>query len=71
MEKLILKCGRFLPREGLDSTVRLRSMEQYLAKLTEELEYTAAELDRTLRELGRISREAEGTAIAVGKEETV
>lgn len=71
MEKLILKCGRFLPREGLDSSARLRSMEQYLAKLTEELEYTAAELDRTLRELERLSREAEGSASAVGKEGTV
>lgn len=39
MAKLTLRCGRFIPPAAGDTEGRLRSMERYLARLTEELEH--------------------------------
>ncbi|MBQ3507927.1 MAG: hypothetical protein IJA91_05185 [Clostridia bacterium] len=50
MEKLILKCGRFVPASEEDSVGRIRAVEAYLSRLTEELEYLLAELDRVQRD---------------------
>ncbi len=51
MEKLILKCGRYLPPASGDTESRVRLMEVYVSKLTEELEHLVEELDRTLAAL--------------------
>ncbi|MBQ9151094.1 MAG: hypothetical protein IJX72_02495 [Clostridia bacterium] len=50
MEKLILKCGRFIPTAEGDAMTRILAMETYLSRLTDELEYLLSELDRTLGE---------------------
>lgn len=39
MAKLTLRCGRFIPPAAGDTEGRLRSLERYLARLTEELEH--------------------------------
>ena len=67
MEKLILKCGRYVSPAVGDSDGRVRLMERYLARLTEELEYTVAEIGRTLAELDALCgvlREGAGTVVA-------
>ena len=48
MEKLILTCGRFVPTVGGDEAERIRGLEAYLVRLTEELELIISELGRTL-----------------------
>lgn len=51
MEKLILTCGRFLPPSGGDSEARVRAMEAYVARLSEELEILLGETGRMLEAL--------------------
>lgn len=48
MEKLILTCGRFVPAAGEGEAARIKGMEDYLSRLTEELELLFSELGRTL-----------------------
>ncbi len=49
MEKLILQCGRYVPSEEGDVLLRLRALEMYTARLTEELEHLLAQMDPVLR----------------------
>ena len=51
MEKLILSCGRFVPAVGGDEGARVKGLEEYLVRLTEELELMLSELGRTLDRL--------------------
>ena len=57
MEKLILKCGRYIPSAAADTESRVRGMEAYLSKLTEELEFLMGELDRAMKILGSAAAE--------------
>jgi hypothetical protein len=45
MEKLILRCGRYVSPAVGDTETRVRLMEAYLAELSRELEYLLGELD--------------------------
>ena len=45
MEKLILKCGRYVPQAAGDTETRVRAVEAYLAVLTAELELLVGEMD--------------------------
>ena len=47
MEKLILTCGRFLPPSAGDSETRVKAMEAYLARMSEELEVLLGEMGAT------------------------
>lgn len=38
MEKLILRCGRYMPPASGDAEARVRLLERYVARLSEELE---------------------------------
>ena len=51
MEKLILTCGRYIPPSAGDSEIRVRAMEAYLARLSEELEILLGEAGRMLEAL--------------------
>lgn len=51
MEKLILSCGRYIPMSAGDSEIRIRALEAYLARLSEELEILLGETGRTLNAL--------------------
>ena len=64
MEKLILKCGRFMPPAAGDGESRVRLMEAYLAKLSEELEFLVGELDRALADLEEAVTEGDGLTVA-------
>ena len=57
MEKLILKCGRYIPSAAADTESRVKEMEAYLSRLTEELEFLMGELDRVLEALGSAAAE--------------
>ncbi len=46
MEKLILKCGRFVPSGSGSVEQRVAHIETYLGRLTEELEHLLGELER-------------------------
>ena len=46
MEKLILKCGRFVPSASGSMEQRVARMEAYLGRMTEELEHLLGELER-------------------------
>ena len=50
MEKLILKCGRFVPAGEGDVLIRVRTLEAHLSRLTEELECLLAALDEALKD---------------------
>ena len=43
MEKLILSCGRYIPQAAENTEARVRAMEAYLARLSEELEVLLGE----------------------------
>ena len=45
MEKLILRCGRYVPPTVADAETRVRLLERYLARLSEELEHMVGELE--------------------------
>ena len=49
MEKLILQCGRYVPSDEGDALLRVRALEAYIARLTEELEHLLAQMDPVLR----------------------
>lgn len=51
MDKLILPCGRYIPRFAGDTEIRLRAMEAYLARLSEELEVLLGETTQALASL--------------------
>jgi hypothetical protein len=68
MEKLILKCGRYIPSAAADTESRVRGMEVYLSKLTEELEFLMGELDRTLEALGSAAAEETALTAAVSSD---
>lgn len=72
MEKLILKCGRYIPPVAGDAESRVKSLETYLARLTQELEFLVGELDRVLEALGSGSSEetsAETVILSENREE--
>lgn len=46
MERLILTCGRYAPVTAGDTQARVKAMEAYLARLSEELERLMEELSR-------------------------
>ena len=48
MDKLILPCGRYIPQFSGDAEIRLRAMEAYLARLSEELEVLLGETAKAL-----------------------
>ena len=48
MEKLILSCGRYIPLSAGDAESRVRAMESYLARMSEELEVLLGEMGSTL-----------------------
>ena len=43
MEKMILSCGRYIPQAAGNSESHIRSMEAYLARMSEELEVLLGE----------------------------
>lgn len=47
MEKLILSCGRYIPLSAGDAESRVRAMEAYLARMSEELEVLLGEMGAT------------------------
>ena len=64
MEKLILKCGRYVPQAAGDTETRVRAVEAYLAVLTEELELLVGEMDKALETLMTLLAERDGLAAA-------
>ena len=48
MEKLILKCGRYITPAVEDVEYSVKLMEAYLSMVTEELEFLVGEMDRAL-----------------------
>lgn len=72
MEKLILKCGRYIPPAAGDAEQRVKSLESYLAGLTQELEFLVGELDRTLEAMGSAAAHetaAEAVILSENREE--
>lgn len=51
MEKLILTCGRYIPQSAGDGETRVRAVEAYLARLSEELELLLGDTGRALEAL--------------------
>lgn len=51
MEQLILTCGRFIPVSGGGAEARIKAMEDYLARLSEEMELLVSELGRAVESL--------------------
>ena len=62
MEKLILSCGRFAPQSGEDTEARVRAMESYLARMSEELEFLMGRLG------GGAAAESASALTATGEE---
>jgi hypothetical protein len=58
VEKLILKCGRFVSPPETDEQARLRALEVYLAHFTSEMEFLLAEMQRTLDRVATSEKEA-------------
>ena len=56
MEKMILSCGRYIPLAAGDSDTRIRAMEAYLARLSEEMEVLLAETAAALATLKTAQR---------------
>lgn len=72
MEKLILKCGRYIPSATGDAEHRVKHLESYLAGLTQELEFLVGELDHTLEALGSAAAHetaAEAVILSENREE--
>ena len=68
MEKLILKCGRYIPSAAADTESRVKEMEAYLSRLTEELEFLMGELDRAMKILGSAAAEETVLTAAVSSD---
>lgn len=64
MEKLILKCGRYMPSAAGDTESRVKLLEAYLSGLTQELEFLVEELDRVLQAQGMFATVGDGVAEA-------
>ena len=58
MEKLILKCGRFVSPPETDEQIRLRALEVYLSLFTSEMEFLLAEMQKTLDRVATSEKEA-------------
>ncbi len=58
MEKLILKCGRFVASAETDEQTRLRTLEAYLALFTSEMEFLLPEMQKALDQLAAAEKEA-------------
>ena len=58
MEKLILKCGRFVSPSETDEQIRLRALEVYLSLFTSEMEFLLAEMQKTLDCVATSEKEA-------------
>ncbi len=71
MERLILKCGRYIPRADTDADTRIRALEAHLAALTSELEYMLAEMDATLDLLETTLKVKESQATATYEEVSI
>ena len=59
MEKLILPCGRYIPRLAGDTEARVQAMESYLARLGEELEVLLGETAKALEDLRSVQKQPE------------
>jgi pilus assembly protein TadC len=64
MEKLILACGRYAPMTVGDTESRVRAVEAYLSRLTEELELLVEEMDKTLDALEALIIQRDGIQTA-------
>ena len=51
MEKLILKCGRFVAAAEADEQTRLGALESYLALFASEMEFLLPEMQKALDRL--------------------
>ena len=58
MERLILRCGRYVPSEAGDAALRVQTLENYVARLTEELEHLLAQMDPVLQAAETAGEEA-------------
>ena len=70
MEKLILACGRYIPPSSENLEFRVRAVEAYLTRLTEELELLVGEMDRALDALETLLTErdrAEAASVSDGE----
>ena len=56
MEKLILSCGRYIPSAAGNVETRIRAMEAYLARLSEELEVLLSETSAALDALKAVQK---------------
>jgi len=56
MEKLILSCGRYIPSAAGNAETRIRAMEAYLARLSEELEVLLSETSVALDALKAVQK---------------
>lgn len=59
MEKLTLSCGRYAPQTGDTVEARVRAMENYLARLSEEMEFLVAQMEGLRRMTADAAREEE------------
>lgn len=66
MEKLILPCGRYIPQFAGDTETRVRAMEGYLARLSEELEVLLGETAKALDTLQAVQNSL--AAVGVNRE---
>lgn len=66
MEKLKLTCGRYLPSSTGTAEVRLAILEEYVSRLSAELEFRLDEAGRTLETLAS----GNGTAEAASTDAT-
>lgn len=64
MEKLILKCGRYITPAVEDVEYRVKLMEAYLSMVTEELEFLVGEMDRALNAFEQAIVERDGLVAA-------
>ena len=70
MEKLILACGRYIPPSSENLEFRVRAVEAYLTRLSEELEILVGEMDRALDALETLLTErdrAEAASVSDGE----
>lgn len=70
MEKLILACGRYIPPTSESMDTRIRAVESYLTRLSEELEILVGEMDRALDALETLLTErdrAEAASVSDGE----
>lgn len=75
MEKLTVKCGRYLPSAEADGTAgverRVERMEAYLVSLSEELVYLLGETERAVSATETALKELEAAVAALRGAENV